>query len=215
MKTIELKGAGRVSLTKTAVKKLRVEGEVPCVLYGEGGKNVHFSVPERSLKDLVYTPTAYLVKLSVDGTAYTAVMRELQFHPVTDKILHIDFFPVHEDRPVAIDVPITISGNSEGVRQGGKLQVITRRLKVSALPKYLPDALNVDITNLSIGKTIVVGDLKYENVNILNPKVTIICAVKVTRAAIGQQGAAAPAATTAAAAAPAATPAAAPEGKKK
>jgi large subunit ribosomal protein L25 len=207
MKTIELKGVGRSSITKAALKKIRKADEVPCVLYGENGKNVHFSVIVRDLKDLVYTPSAYLVKLNVDGASYTAVMREIQFHPVTDKILHIDFYPVREDRPVTIDVPVAISGNSEGVRQGGKLQIVTRRLKVSALPEHLPDVLNIDITSLALGKAIVVGDLKYDNVQILNPKVTIICAVKTTRAVVGPQ----PAADAApAAAAPAAT-----EEKKK
>jgi large subunit ribosomal protein L25 len=187
MKTIELKGAGRASITKAALKKLRREGAVPCVLYGENGENVHFSAVVRDLKDLVYTPHAYLVKLDIDGAPYTAVMREIQFHPVTDKVLHIDFYPVHEGRPVTIDVPVAISGNSEGVRQGGKLQIVTRRLKVSALPKDLPDVLNIDVTSLALGKSIVVGDLQYENVQILNPKVTIICSVKTTRAALGQQ----------------------------
>jgi large subunit ribosomal protein L25 len=187
MKTINLKGVGRTSITKAAVKKLRREDRVPCVLYGDGGKNVHFSVGSRDLKGLVYTPNVYLVKLDVDGTAHTAVMREIQFHPVTDQILHIDFYPVREDRPVAIEVPVAISGNSEGVRQGGKLQVVNRRLKVSALPEHLPDVLNIDVTNLALGKSIVVGDLQYENVQILNPKVAIICAVKTTRAALGQQ----------------------------
>ncbi|MDR3235256.1 MAG: 50S ribosomal protein L25/general stress protein Ctc [Prevotellaceae bacterium] len=186
MKTIELKGVSRVSLTKAAVKKLRNNGEVPCVLYGENGKNIHFAVTERSLKDLVYTPHAYLVKLDVDGVVYTAVRREIQTHPVSDAILHIDFYPVNEDRPVAIDVPLALSGNSEGVRQGGKLQLVTRRLKISALPKDLPDELHVDISNLAIGKSIVVSDLSYDKVNILNPKTTIICAVKMTRAAAVQ-----------------------------
>ncbi len=191
MKTIELKGALRASLTKAAVNQLRNNGEVPCVLYGKDAENVHFAVVARELKDLVYTPNAYLVKLNIDGKAYTAVMREIQFHPVTDAILHIDFYTVNEDRPVTIDVPVVIEGNSEGVRAGGKLQLVTRRLKVSALSKDLPDTLPVDISNLQLGKTIVVGDLSYPNVTILNPKVTIICAVKMTRAAIGQQAQAA------------------------
>ncbi|MDR3180992.1 MAG: 50S ribosomal protein L25/general stress protein Ctc [Prevotellaceae bacterium] len=201
MKTIELKGAGRTSINKAALKKLRKEENVPCVLYGDNGKNVHFSVVLRDLKDLVYTPYAYLVKLNIDGASYTAVMREIQFHPVTDAILHIDFYPVREDRPVAIDVPVAISGNSEGVRQGGKLQIVSRRLKVSALPEHLPDVLNIDITDLALGKSIVVGDLAYDNVQILNPKVTIICSVKTTRAALGQQPGAENAAAPAAAAA--------------
>ncbi len=183
MKTIEVKGTVRTSLTKAAVKQLRNNGGVPCVLYGEKGENLHFAVVERELKDLIYTPHAYLVKITVDGKLHTAVMREIQFHPVTERILHIDFSPVQDDRPVAIDVPVVIEGNSEGVRAGGKLQVVTRRLKISALPKHLPDTLNVDISNLQLGKTIVVGHLNYPNVNILTPKTTILCAVKMTRAA--------------------------------
>jgi len=190
MKTIELKGTVRTSLTKAAVKQLRNNGEVPCVLYGEKGENVHFAVVERELKDLVYTPHVYLVKLIIDGKPYTAAMHELQFHPVTERILHIDFSPVHEDRPVTIDVPVVIEGNSEGVRAGGKLHIVTRRLKISALPKDLPDTLTVDITTLQLGKTIVVGNLSYPNVNILMPKTTIVCAVKMTRAAIQQSAAA-------------------------
>ncbi|MCL2097577.1 MAG: 50S ribosomal protein L25/general stress protein Ctc [Bacteroidales bacterium] len=189
MKTIELKGTVRTSLTKAAVKQLRNNAEVPCVLYGEKGENVHFAVVERELKDLVYTPHVYLVKLVVDGNPHTAVMREIQFHPVTERILHIDFYPVREDRPITIDIPVVIEGNSEGVRAGGKLQMLTRRLKVSALPKDLPDTLTVDITGLQLGKTIVIGNLSYPNLNILMPKTTIVCAVKMTRAA--QQTAAA------------------------
>lgn len=196
MKTIELKGTVRTSLTKAAVKQLRRNGEVPCVLYGEKGENMHFAVEERELKNLVYTPHSYLVNLTFGGASHTAVMREIQFHPVTDRILHIDFYPVKEDCPVAIDVPVIIEGNSEGVRSGGKFHLLTRRLKISALPKHLPDNVLIDITNLQLGKTIVVGDLSYPNVNILMPKVTIICAVKMTRAAV-QQGAAAEAATEA------------------
>jgi len=191
MKTIELKGTIRTSLTKVAVKQLRKNGEVPCVLYGEKGENLHFAVVERDLKNLVYTPNAYLVKLSLDGKLHTAVMREIQFHPVSEQILHIDFYPVHEDRPVAIDVPVVIEGNSEGVRAGGKLHMVTRRLKISALPKHLPDSLPVDITHLQLGKTIVVGDLSYPNVNIITPKTTIVCSVKMTRAAVQQATAAA------------------------
>jgi len=197
MKTIELKGALRTSLTKTAVNQLRRNDQVPCVLYSEKGENLHFAVTERDLKDLVYTPNAYLVKLNVEGKSHTAVMREIQFHPVTDRILHIDFSPVSEDRPVAIDVPVIVEGNSEGVRAGGKLQVVTRRLQVSALPKHLPDSVKIDVTTLQLGKNITVKDVNIENVNILTPKVTIICAVKMTRAAIGAAAAAAAAATAA------------------
>ena len=191
MKTIELKGVLRTSITKVDVKKLRSEKYVPCVLYGTKEENVHFALSEDDLRPLVYTPNAYLVKLNISGRLCTAVMREIQFHPVTDSILHIDFYVVKEDKPVAIDVPITIVGTSEGVRQGGKLQILSRRVKIAGLPKDLPDTINVDISNLKLGKAILVGDLSCENVNIVTPKTTIICAVKMTRAAIGAAAAAA------------------------
>ena len=211
MKTIDLKGIARTFGAKSEVKKLRNKGEVPCVLYGLNEKNIHFAVQEADLHHLVYTPNAYLINLNIDGTKRTAVIREIQFHPVTDKILHIDFYNVNEDKPVTIDVPVEITGTAEGVRQGGKLHVLNRRVKVSALPKFLPDKITIDISTLKIGKTIVAGDLSYENIQVLTPKVAIICAVKMTRAAI--QSSATPAAGTTAPAAAAAAPAA--EEKKK
>jgi large subunit ribosomal protein L25 len=130
-------------------------------------------------------------------------MRELQFHPVTDKILHIDFYAVDPAKPIAIDIPVAITGNSEGVRAGGKLHILNRKLKVSALPKNLPDTLPVDVTNLAVGKTITAGDLSFDKVTIITPKTTIICAVKVTRAVAPAEAAAATATTAAAAPAPA------------
>ena len=199
MKTIDLKGITRTSGVKSAVKNLRNKGEVPCVLYGFNEKNIHFAVKEADLQHLVYTPNAYLINLNIDESKRTAVIREIQFHPVTDKILHIDFYHVNEDKAVTIDIPVEITGTAEGVRQGGKLQVVTRRIKVSALPKFLPDKITIDITALKIGKTIVAGDLSYENIQVLTPKVAIICAVKMTRAAI--QSSATPAAGVAAPAA--------------
>jgi large subunit ribosomal protein L25 len=211
MKTIDVKGTVRKDLKKAAVKALRRNEQVPCIIYGNGCENILFTVTEKELKHLVYTPNAYLVNLDIDGNVRQAVMREIQFHPVTDKILHIDFYAVDAAKPIAIDVPVIISGNSEGVRAGGKLHILNRKVKVSALPENLPDALPVDITNLGLGKTITAGDLSFDKVNIITPKTTIICAVKLTRAVV------APAETTAAATpeAAAAAPAPAAEEKKK
>ncbi len=197
MKTIDLKGTARTEIKKTAVKAIRRNEQVPCVLYGNKTENVHFVVNDADLKHLVYTPNAYLVNLDIDGKSHTGVMREIQFHPVTDKIMHIDFHAVNPEKPVAMDIPVTISGNSEGVRAGGKLQIVNRKVKVSALPKDLPDTLPIDITNLGLGKTIVAGDLNFPNVRIISPKTNIICAVKMTRAAVGAAAAAAAAATPA------------------
>lgn len=191
MKTFNLKGTPRSVSNKQAVKTLRRNGEVPCVLYGAGIDNVLFSVNAKELLLVTNTPNSYIVELDIADKKYTAVYHTAQFHPVTDEALHVDFLSVSADKPVSINVPIIITGNSEGVRQGGKLSVSARKLRVSALMANLPDTLTVDITNLSLGKTIVAGDLKYDNIQILSPKSTIICAVKMTRAAIGAAAAAA------------------------
>ncbi len=201
MKTIDLKGTARKELNKSAVKAMRRNAQVPCVIYGNGTENVHFTVAESDFKHLIYTPNAYIVNIDVDGTTHTGVMREIQFHPVTDKVLHVDFYSVNPAKPLVMDIPVAISGNSEGVRAGGKLQVVNRKLKVSALPKDLPDTLPIDITNLALGKSVVAGDLAYDNLKIITPKTTIICAVKMTRAAVGAAAAAAAANTATAEAA--------------
>ena len=194
MKIFEIGGNVRTNLTKAAVKSLRKNGEVPCVLYGNGVDNVHFSVTERSLKDLIYSPNSYIVAITIDGRLQLAVLHEIQFHPVTDKVLHIDFLAADESSPVTIPIPLVIEGVSEGVKAGGKLTISTRKLQVKGLIKDLPDTLPIDITNLKLGKTIVAGDLSFPNIQIVNRKDTIICAVKITRAALGAATTATPAA---------------------
>lgn len=190
MQNIELKGALRSDLGKKGAKDIRRSELTPCNLYGNGG-NVNFTVVEKELKDILYTPNAYIINLNIDGNVEKAVIREVQFHPVTDQVLHIDFFRVTEDKPVVIEVPVKLNGSSEGVKQGGKLSLTTRKLKVSALVKDLPDTLDIDITNLGLGKTVMVGELEYPNLTLLNPKSTVVCAVKMTRAARGAAAAAA------------------------
>lgn len=191
MKTIDIKGSLRTGKGKTAAKTLRKQGLVPCILYGNKTENVDFSVAAADLKGLIFTPNSYIVNIDVDGQKYDGILREAQYHPVTDDILHLDFIRVDSSRPVAIDIPIAISGNSEGVKQGGKLQILSRKLKVSAMVDKLPDSLPIDITNLGLGKTISVGELEYDGLTILTPKNAIVCAVKMTRAAMGAQAAAA------------------------
>lgn len=190
MKTISINGSLRADKGKTAAKAFRKQGLVPCILYGNKVENVDFTVPVSELKNLIYTPNSYVVNIDVDGKKYTGILREIQFHPVSDSILHIDFFRVDEKKPVSIDIPVAITGNSEGVKQGGKLQILNRKLKVSALVDKLPDTLPIDITSLGLGKSISVGDLAYDGLTILTPKNTIVCAVKMTRAALGAQAAA-------------------------
>ncbi len=182
MKHIVLKGQIREAGNKATVKAIRRAGLVPCNLYGQGTENVLFSVSAKDLKSLTHTPNSYIVDLELGSKKQTAVLHEIQFHPVSDEALHVDFLVVSEDKPVVIDVPVKITGHSEGVKLGGKLLVSTRKLRVSAQMDNLPDELEVDTTSLQIGKQIVAGDLHYENVNIVSPKGTIICSVRPTRA---------------------------------
>ena len=182
MKSLEIKGSERKDLGKSIIKKLRAGGNVPCVIYG-GEKNIHFSVFENDLKSLVYTPNIYLVNLNIDGKVYKAIMKDIQFHPVTDHIIHIDFMEVFEDKPAVIKLPIEITGNSIGIKNGGKLRLRKRNLKVKGLVKYMPDTLNIDITKLDIGGVIKVDDLSYDNLEILDPGRAMVLGVISSRLA--------------------------------
>jgi large subunit ribosomal protein L25 len=185
MKIIKLNGQPRTNLGKKDSKVLRKQKLVPCVLYGNKAENKNFVLVEKELKELIYTPFSYIVEIAIDGKIHTCILKDIQFHPVTDEILHIDFLNIDENKPVAIDVPVKITGHSEGVKQGGKLQILIRKIKVSALISELPDELPVDITNLQLGKSICIGDLLFDKLDILTPKSNIICSVKMTRAALG------------------------------
>lgn len=184
MKTITLVGKTKTDVGKKAAQKLRASGEVPCILYGNG-ENITFAVTCEALQPIVYTPNSFIIELDVNGRKENCVMREIQFHPVSDDILHIDFYRVDPAKPVTIDIPVRIVGSSDGVKQGGKLQQLTRKVKVSALAANLPDFITVDITTLGLGKSVMVGEIAAENCTILTPKTTVICAVKMTRAAMG------------------------------
>jgi len=211
MKTIEIKGSLRQEVGKKVTKLLRKDAEVPCVLYG-GEQNMHFHLNVKEVAPIVYTPNAYLVSLNLDGKIYKAIMHALQFHPVTDDLLHLDFKEVFEDKRVVVSVPIIVKGFAVGVQAGGKLQVKARSLKVKGLVKDMPEELVIDITNLELGKSIKVADLNYENLELMEAKNSVICSVKLTRAAKGAAGEEANAAAkTSAAAKPAAAKAAAPK----
>ncbi len=187
MKSIELKGVVREATGKKDCKKLRRVGKVPCVLYG-GESNIHFAVETSALRDLVYTPNVYLVELEIDGNAHKAIVKDLQFHPVSDAILHVDFLEIFDDKKVEISIPVALNGLAAGVKAGGKLQTLNRKLLVKALPKDLPDTLDIDVTKLALGKSIKVGDVDFENIELLNVKNTVIASVKLTRAAKGMAG---------------------------
>ena len=183
MKHIELKGQVREAGNKAAVKAVRRAGHVPCNIYGLGMENVLFTIDAQDLKTITHTPNSYIINLELnDGKKFFAVLHEVQYHPVTDEALHVDFLAVCEDKPVTIEVPVIVTGHSEGVKMGGKLLVSSRKLRVSAMMDKLPDVLEVDSTHLMIGKQIVAGDLNYDGVTIVSPRATIICSVRPTRA---------------------------------
>ena len=183
MKHIELKGQVREAGNKAAVKAVRRAGHVPCNIYGLGMENILFTIDAQDLKTITHTPNSYIIDLELnDGKKLYAVLHEVQYHPVTDEALHVDFLAVCEEKPVTIEVPVIVTGHSEGVKMGGKLLVSSRKLRVSAMMDKLPDVLEVDSTHLMIGKQIVAGDLNFDGVTIVSPRATIICSVRPTRA---------------------------------
>ncbi len=182
MQHIELKGQVREAGNKAAVKAIRRAGQVPCNIYGLGIENVLFTIDAQDLKTITHTPNSYIIDLELGDKKMFAVLHEVQYHPVTDEALHVDFLAVSEEKPVTIEVPVKVVGHSEGVKMGGKLLISSRKLRVSAMMNNLPDILEVDSTHLLIGKQIVAGDLNYEGVTIVSPKATIICSVRPTRA---------------------------------
>jgi large subunit ribosomal protein L25 len=203
MKSITINGSQRESVGKKATKALRNAGQVPCVLYG-GDQPVHFSAPELAFSKLVYTPNAHTVVIALDnGVTLNAVLQDIQFHPVTDRILHIDFYQLFEDKEIALNIPVQLVGNSKGVKNGGVLRKNNRKLRIKALPANLPDFIEIDITPLKIGDKVAVGDLPSEDYTFLHSDNTVVCQIKTARTAIlteeeeeeeGEEGAAAEAA---------------------
>ena len=190
MQHFELNGQIRQVGNKAVVKAYRKQGVVPCNLYGLGMENILFTVDEKELKGLTETPKSYIVDLVLDnGQKFNAVLHELQFHPVSDRCLHVDFLAVNEEKPIAIKVPVIISGHSVGVQQGGKFTQNSRFIRISALMANLPDDVTVDISSLGLDKKIKAGDLKFDNITVLTDKDTIICGVKSTRNMVAQEAA--------------------------
>jgi large subunit ribosomal protein L25 len=183
MKSIAMFGYLRDGVGKSSTKTLRNEGKVPCVLYGGGRESVNFSMYSADFKQLVYTPNTYKVKLDLDGKIYRAMLKDIQFHPVNDSILHADFQEIDEAKEIEIGVPIKLVGNSVGVRAGGKLVVKANKLRVRAIAGNLPDFIEVNIDHLEIGKSIKVGEIKVENMRIMDAVNNSVVLVKTTRAA--------------------------------
>jgi large subunit ribosomal protein L25 len=190
MKTVEVKASLREAVGKKTSKDLRKQDQIPCVLYGNG-ENVHFHTHKNSFKEIVYTPNAYLVNLDIDGKTYKAVLRDIQFHPVFDQIIHADFFQVEDKKPVWMKMPVVVTGNAIGVLNGGRLVQKMRKVKVKGLANILPDEITIDITKLAIGKSIKIADLKFEGIEFMEPANAVVVLVKTARAAalaVGEEG---------------------------
>lgn len=189
MKTLTFDCSVRQDLGKKATKATRVEGKVPCVLYG--GKEVsHFEITNDEIRKAIITPEIFLITLNIEKKAVKAILKDVQFHPVTDQILHVDFLEVFADKAIVMNVPVVLQGLAEGVKAGGKLSLEMRKLKVKALYSDIPEKLHINIDHLGLGKTIQVGALSFPKMELLNAKNAVVCAVKLTRAARGAAAAA-------------------------
>lgn len=183
MKSITIKGSERESVGKSATKAVRDAGQIPCVIYG-GDQPVHFVADEKAFRGLVYTPNAHTVVVELENKKFDVILQDIQFHPVSDKILHIDFYQLKEDKEIVMEVPIKIVGSSKGVLAGGTLRLNQRRLKIKALPKNLPDVIEADVTELDMGNKLYVTKLENENYKFMHPDNTVVCQVRVSRAAL-------------------------------
>ena len=197
MKEINVTGQKRTDLGKKASKLARKEGLIPCNIYGEkkdeNGAPVamSFVCPMSELRKVVYTPHIYVVNLNIDGEEHKAVMKELQFHPVTDALLHVDFLEVNDQKPITIGIPVKLVGLAQGVRDGGRINLSIRKINVTAPYKAIPEHLDIDVTNLQLGKSIKVGELSFEGLTLATPAEVVVCSVKATRASRSAAAAAA------------------------
>lgn len=187
MKEINVTGQLRKETGKKATKELRKEGFVPCNLYGEAKDEngqpqaLSFAVPMNELRKVVYTPHIYVINLVIDGVNHTSIMKELQFHPVTDALLHIDFYEVNDQKPITIGIPVKLTGLAQGVRDGGRMNLSVRKLNVTAKYQDIPEHLDIDVTSLKIGKSIKVGDLHFDGLELATSKDVVVCSIKATR----------------------------------
>ena len=182
MKTFKIKGTARQAVGKKDSKQLRTQDLVPCVIYG-GEKVVHFQAHENEFRKIIYTPSVYQIEIDVDGQSYQTFLQASQFHPVTDKLLHIDFLEIRENIPVRLEIPVRLDGYAKGIQQGGRLKSNLRTLKAKGFSKSFPDEIVIDVTNLNLGESIRVGEIKVDGIEILNAKSVPVATVVVTRAA--------------------------------
>ena len=186
MKSITIKGSKRESVGKSATKALRNAGMVPCVIYG-GDKPVHFSAEEKAFKNLVYTPDVFTAMIELDGEKFAAILQDIQFHPVSDKILHIDFYQLFDDKQVTMMIPVKLKGTSPGVLNGGSLRFTNRKLKIKAFPSKLPDFVSADISNLKIGNKLFITELFNDDYTFMHPDNTVVVQVRTSRNAVEEE----------------------------
>lgn len=181
MKSVSLNGIARVNLGKKFSKDLRKNGNIPCVIYSKGKEALHITVKNNELRKIIYNPSVFVLNIKVDDNEYNTIIRDAQFHPVSDNILHVDFLQLSENELVSLNIPVELTGNSIGVRNGGQLNLVMRKLLIKSLPKNLPDTIEIDITKLRIGQSIRIEDIKNENYDFIQPESAVIVSVKTAR----------------------------------
>lgn len=187
MKTFELAGQVRTDLGKQAVKAIRQADNIPAIIYGGAQETVadHFIVSNADVRKLIYSPEVFMVELNIDGNKHKSILQDIQFHPVTDNILHLDFLRVYDDRPMTVELPVVLEGLAPGVRAGGRMALDMRKLKVKGLLANMPEKLTIDVSKLELGQTIQVGELNFDGLELLNGAKAVVCRVQLTRAARG------------------------------
>ncbi len=187
MKTVSLSGALRADVGKKDAKKSRKEGNIPCVIYG-GESQIHFTLPELKVDKIIFTPEVFILNITVDGKEYKTILQDIQYHPVTDKVLHADFLEIKEGKPIVVGLPIKFTGIAPGVAKGGKLQVKYRKLRVKGNIDNMPEFIEIDVSKLDIANSIKVRDLKLDNLQVMETASAVVVQVKMARGAAASSG---------------------------
>ncbi|MDX2196046.1 MAG: 50S ribosomal protein L25 [Cytophagales bacterium] len=181
MKTVEIIGFKRANLSKSELNRLRMEGNIPCVIYGSG-VNEAFTAPAIQFRDLVYTPEARFVTVNIEGKLYQAIKQDVQFHPVNDMLMHVDFLIIDDKSPIKLNIPVKLKGTASGVLKGGRMVQKLNHVKIFALPKDMPEKIELDVTDMEVGKSLRISDIPLKNFQILKTPAVPICTVEATRA---------------------------------
>ncbi len=187
MKSVSLNGIARVHLGKKFSKDLRKNGNIPCVIYSKGKEPVHICVKNNELRKVIYNPSTFILEIKVEDKNYNTIIRDAQFHPLNENILHVDFLELSENERVSLEIPVKITGNSIGVRNGGQLNLVMRKLLIRSFPKNLPDTIDIDITQLKIGQSVRIIDLENESYEFIQPESAVIVSVKTARNVVEEE----------------------------